>query len=63
MTIPWSSLTAVRADTKTVIFVRDRLLIFYLPADAFRSEAEQSAFVEAARERIATARQDPPAAG
>ena len=61
-TIPWSSLTAVRSDTKTVIFVRDRLLIFYMPAEAFRSDAERSAFEEAARDRIASARQDRPAA-
>ncbi len=63
VTIPWSSLTAVRADAKTVILVRDRILIFYLPADSFRSEADQSAFVEAARERITNARRDLPATG
>ncbi len=59
-TIPWSSLTAVRADAKTVILVREGLLIFYLPAEAFRSDAERSAFEEAARDHIAHARQDQP---
>jgi len=56
-TIPWTSMTQVRSDARTVIFLRDRLLVFYMPAAAFGSAAEQTTFVDSARTRIAAARQ------
>jgi hypothetical protein len=56
MDIPWSSLTDVRSDRRSVIFVRDRLLAFYMPVSVFSSPAERSAFVRFASERIAASR-------
>jgi hypothetical protein len=50
--VPWSSLTDVRSDDRTVIFVRDRLLAGYLPATAFASPEEQATFVRAAAGRV-----------
>ena len=50
--IPWASLTEVRADSRTVILVRDRMLAGYVPSTAFRSRDEQAAFVRFAGERV-----------
>lgn len=52
--VPWSALTAVRSNARTVIFVRDRVLLGYLPASAFASPADQADIVRFARERIAS---------
>jgi hypothetical protein len=51
--IPWSSVTDVRASDRTVILVRDRLLVGYVPSSAFDSPAEQAAFVRFAAQRVA----------
>jgi hypothetical protein len=56
--VPWSSLTHVRADHRTVIFVRDRLLAGYLPATAFASPEEQADFVRAVTARLPGHNQD-----
>ena len=53
MDIPWSSLTEVRSNTRTVIFVRDRVLAGYIPASAFQAPAEQAELVRFAEGRIA----------
>ena len=54
--IPWSSLTAVQSNAKTVIFVRDRVLAGYVPASSFASPADQADLVSYADERIGTTR-------
>jgi hypothetical protein len=51
--IPWSSLTEVRSNERTVIFVGDRLLLAYAPAASFASAAEQAEVVAYSRDRIA----------
>jgi hypothetical protein len=56
---PWSSLTEVRSNEGTVIFVRDRLLIAYAPAASFSGAAEQAEVVAYSRDRIAAAKADP----
>jgi Bacterial PH domain len=53
--IPWSSLTEVRSNERTVIFVRDRLLLAYAPAVSFASVAEQAEVVVFSRDQIAAA--------
>lgn len=50
---PWSTLTAVRSDARTVIFMRDRVLLAYVPASSFSSPAHQAEIIRYARERIA----------
>lgn len=35
--MPWSSVTAVRSNAETVAFIRDRVLLGYIPASAFPS--------------------------
>lgn len=50
--VPWSVLTAVRADERTVIFVREKVLAAYLPATSFAGPDEQRALVRFAGERI-----------
>lgn len=52
MSIPWSSLTELRSDAKVTILLRDRLLVFYMPANAFPSATERSGFEAFARTRI-----------
>ena len=54
--VPWTSLTDVLADERTVILVRDRMLAGYIPSSAFRSRDEQAAFVRFAGDRVAETR-------
>lgn len=51
-TLDWSALTDVRANSRTVIFGRDRVLAGYVPTSAFASAAERDAFVAFARARV-----------
>jgi hypothetical protein len=51
--IPWTSLTEVRSNERTVLFVRDRLLVAYAPAASFATAEEQAEVVAFSRERIA----------
>ena len=51
--VPWSTLTAVRTNESTVVFLRERAHIGYLPASAFRSDEERLGLVRFARDRIA----------
>jgi hypothetical protein len=55
--VPWSAITAVRSNDRTVIFLRDRLLAGYIPAASFASKAEQADLVHFASERIGDERQ------
>lgn len=50
--IPWSTLTAVRSNEETVVFLRERALVSYVPASAFGSSGEQIEFVRFARAHI-----------
>ncbi len=52
--VPWSSLTAVRSNPRTVLFMRDRFMVGYLPASAFSSHVEQADVVRFVEERIAS---------
>lgn len=54
--IPWSSVTEVRANGRTVLFIGDRLVLAYAPAASFASADEQSAVIEYARRRVAATR-------
>jgi hypothetical protein len=51
--VPWSSVTAVRSNTRTVLFLIDRVIAGYIPASAFSSPGEQADFVRFVRECIA----------
>jgi hypothetical protein len=53
--VPWSVLTSVRADERTVIFVRGSVLAAYLPATSFAGPDEQRALVRFADERLTEA--------
>jgi len=52
--VPWSSITNVKSNSQTVVFLRGRLLMTYLPSIAFESAVAQAEAVAFARERIAT---------
>jgi hypothetical protein len=54
--IPWTSLTEVRSNEQTVLFVRDRILLAYAPAASFATAEEQAEVVAFSRERIAAVR-------
>lgn len=61
--IPWSALTGVLADGRSVVFTRDRIISGYIPASAFSSRAEQDEVVAFSRARIAAARPTPARSG
>jgi hypothetical protein len=50
--LPWSALTQIRADDKSIVFGRDRVLAAYIPMIAFSSPAERDAVLAFARERV-----------
>ena len=50
--IPWSSVTTVRSNSQTVAFVRDRVLVGYIPASAFQSAAAKADLVLFAGKQI-----------
>lgn len=52
---PWTSVTEVRTNTRTVLFVADRILLCFAPADAFASADEQADVVEYSRRQIGLA--------
>jgi Bacterial PH domain len=52
--VPWSSLTAVRSNARTVLFTIDRVIAGYIPASAFSSPGEQADVVRFAQERMAS---------
>jgi YcxB-like protein len=51
--IPWSSVTAVRSNTRTVLVLIDRVIAGYIPASAFSSPGQQANLVRFVQERIA----------
>lgn len=54
--VPWSSITAVRFNSQTVAFFRDRVLLGYIPSTAFDSPAAQAKVAAFAQTRIASPR-------
>ena len=56
--VPWSQLTGVREDERTVLFVRDRVLLGYAPSTAFASAEHRAAVLRFAREQIERADDD-----
>ncbi len=58
--IPWRSITEVRANRRTVLFVGDRLLLAYAPATSFATPAEMADAVAYSRRHIAAARATSP---
>jgi hypothetical protein len=51
--VPWSSITTVRSNRHTVAFLRDRVLLGYIPSSAFDSPAAQAEVAALAQARIA----------
>jgi hypothetical protein len=54
--IPWTAITEVRANARTVLFIRDRLLVAYAPASAFALVEERAGVIEYSRQQIANAK-------
>jgi hypothetical protein len=54
--IPWTAITEVRANARTVLFVRDRLLVAYVPASAFSLAEERAGVIAYSRRQIANAK-------
>lgn len=52
-TVPWATITEVRASDRSVTFLKGRSPVGYLPAAAFASDSDRLAFVEYARRRTA----------
>jgi len=50
--VPWTAVTKVRSNDVTTIFVRDRAMLGYIPADAFPSAQTRADFIESARGRL-----------
>jgi hypothetical protein len=50
--IPWTTVTSVKSNQETVALFRHRLLVGYIPANAFGSAAAQASVVAFANERI-----------
>jgi len=50
--VPWSSINVVRSNSETVAFFRDRLLMGYIPADAFESAEAKADLIEFATMRL-----------
>ncbi len=54
--IPWTSITEVRANGRTVLFVGDRLPLAYAPATAFATPEEMAAVVAYSSRQVAAAK-------
>lgn len=54
--IPWSSLTEVRASDTTVVWHRDRILVAWAPTSAIGDRAAVASVVAFSRARMAAAR-------
>jgi len=50
--LPWSRITSVRVDDKSIAFGRDRILAAWVPTGAFESPTERDAFIAFARARV-----------
>jgi hypothetical protein len=51
-TVPWATMTTIRTSDRSIVFLRGRSPLGYLPSAAFLHDAERTAFVEYARARI-----------
>jgi len=49
-------MTEIRANDRTVLFIRDRILLAYAPAGAFRTPEELAEVVAYSRRQITAAR-------
>ena len=56
--IPWSSITEVRANPRTVLFVRDKMLLAYAPTASFATPSERAAVIAYSQRQIASAERD-----
>lgn len=54
--VPWSSMTEVRATDRVVLFIRDRMLLAYAPAEAFATPEARAEVVAYSRSRITEAK-------
>ncbi|MEP7216935.1 MAG: YcxB family protein [Anaerolineaceae bacterium] len=54
--VPWVAVTAIRSNDVTTIFVRDRAMLGYIPADAFPTAQTRAAFIEFANGRLTVGR-------
>jgi hypothetical protein len=52
--VPWSSVTTVRSNSRTVALFRDNVLLGYVPASAFSSPGHQGQVVAFAQSRLTT---------
>jgi hypothetical protein len=59
--IPWSAITQVREDARSVVLLRDRVLVVFAPAAAFGPPERRAEIVAYARAKIAAAGGVPPA--
>jgi hypothetical protein len=59
--VAWSALTEARDDERSVILLRDRILVGYAPVVSFGPPERRAEIVDYIRERITTARSSPPA--
>jgi hypothetical protein len=50
---PWSALSEIRDDGKTILFLRDRILVAFAPASAFASNEQRQEVIAYARRQIA----------
>ncbi len=50
--VAWSALTHIRANDKSIVFGRDRVMAAYIPTSAFASPAERDSFLAFARARV-----------
>lgn len=51
-TLAWSALSSVRANDKTVVFGRDRVMVAYMPTTAFTSSVERDAVLAFSRKSL-----------
>jgi ABC-type multidrug transport system fused ATPase/permease subunit len=51
--VPWSTLTAVRANERIVVLLRERAMLGYIPASAFGSDEDRLEVIRFARDHIA----------
>lgn len=51
-TLAWSALTQVRANERSIVFGRDRVIAAYIPTSAFASPSERGSFLAFVRARV-----------
>jgi hypothetical protein len=51
-TVPWATITSIRTNDRSIVFLRGRSPLGYLPSAAFLHDAERTAFIQYARVRI-----------